>query len=628
MLKTTNGGVPKEAAICVHMWSALPRVHPDSGAGGESTLHRHQVDRRILASSIDFDVELDPVTLVEFAHPRTLDRTDVHERVGLAVVAGNEAEALHRVEELDRAGRLFAGQRTLRRFFALFDHDHVADRREIGGGNLAATIYQVEFELLALGEAFEARALDRADVDEHVLTAAFLLNEAEAFVRVEELDHALAGSDDLRGHSAAAAAAASAEPAAAATVAAAEAAASTAATTEPVAATAAEAVTAATEPVAAAATARKRIETLFAETVPLVAATAATPSIETHKPERTFVSPQIEPPGHADESRQTTRPKPHPNRAGSSPAGWLITENRVQGESIQARSSAAAARCDISAELASARPDWQRGRMDIVALLTDPTAWAALITLIVLEVVLGIDNLVFIAILSNKLPPEQQTKARRIGLSLALIMRIGLLTLIGWIVTLQHTLFDLGIAGKAGSHGEPGFETAFSGRDLILIAGGLFLLWKATNEIHHSMDPEGDSGELLDRDKSVAQIAFGAAIVQIIALDIVFSIDSILTAVGMTDEVPIMIAAVVITVGLMMVAADPLAKFIEANPTLIMLALAFLVMIGIVLLADGFGVHIPKGYIYAAMGFSALVETLNIVSRNRRARARAQARKD
>ena len=267
--------------------------------------------------------------------------------------------------------------------------------------------------------------------------------------------------------------------------------------------------------------------------------------------------------------------------------------------------------------------------MDILALLTDPTAWAALITLIVLEVVLGIDNLVFIAILSNKLPPEQQAKARRIGLALALIMRIGLLTLIGWIVTLQHTLFDLGIAGKVGAHGEPGFETAFSGRDLILIAGGLFLLWKATNEIHHSMDPEGDSGELLDRDKGgVAQIAFGAAIAQIIALDIVFSIDSILTAVGMTDEVPIMIAAVVITVGLMMVAADPLAKFIEANPTLVMLALAFLVMIGIVLLADGFGVHIPKGYIYAAMGFSALVETLNIISRNRRARARAQVSKD
>ncbi|MDE2595777.1 MAG: TerC family protein [Sphingomonadales bacterium] len=256
--------------------------------------------------------------------------------------------------------------------------------------------------------------------------------------------------------------------------------------------------------------------------------------------------------------------------------------------------------------------------MSFLSLLTDPAAWAALLTLITLEIVLGIDNLVFIAILSNKLPPEQQAKARRLGLTLALVMRIGLLMLIGWIVTLQQPLFDLGIAAKAGAHGEPGFETAFSGRDLILIAGGLFLLWKATNEIHHNMDPEGESGDLLDHDKGVAQIAFSAAIAQIIALDVVFSIDSILTAVGMTDEVPIMIAAVVITVGLMMVASTPLSHFIEKNPTLVMLALAFLVMIGVVLIADGFGVHIPKAYIYAAMGFSGAVETLNIIARNRR----------
>lgn len=272
--------------------------------------------------------------------------------------------------------------------------------------------------------------------------------------------------------------------------------------------------------------------------------------------------------------------------------------------------------------------------MDILALLADPAAWVALFTLIVLEVVLGIDNLVFIAILSNKLPPHQQQKARRLGLSLALIMRIGLLLLIGWIVTLQQPLFDLGLQGVPGAHGEPGFETAFSGRDLILLAGGLFLLWKATSEIHHNMDPEAESGELLDKDKgapggepgaagAVAQLTFSAAIAQIIALDLVFSIDSILTAVGMTDHVPIMIAAVVITVGVMLVASDPLARFIEKNPTLIMLALAFLVMIGVVLIADAFGVHIPKGYIYAAMGFSAGVETLNIISRNRRARQRA-----
>ncbi len=256
--------------------------------------------------------------------------------------------------------------------------------------------------------------------------------------------------------------------------------------------------------------------------------------------------------------------------------------------------------------------------MDIVSLLSDPSAWAALVTLIALEVVLGIDNLVFIAIISNKLPQHQQQVARRVGLGLAMGLRIALLLLIGWIVTLQAPLFDLGLAGQPGPYGEPGFETAFSGRDLILIAGGLFLLWKATKEIHHNIDPEGASGELLDHDKGIAQIGFSAAIAQIIALDLVFSVDSILTAVGMTDEIPIMIAAVVITVGLMMVAANPLARFIEVNPTLIMLALAFLVMIGVVLIADGFGVHIPKGYIYAAMAFSAGVEALNIISRNRR----------
>ena len=260
--------------------------------------------------------------------------------------------------------------------------------------------------------------------------------------------------------------------------------------------------------------------------------------------------------------------------------------------------------------------------MDLIALFSDPATWAALLTLIVLEVVLGIDNLVFIAILSNKLPPEQQQRARRIGLVLALGMRIGLLMLIGWLVTLQASLFDLGLVGAPGPHGEPTFETAFSGRDLILIAGGLFLLWKATKEIHHSLDPE-ESGELLDQDKGVAQIAFGAAIAQIIALDLVFSVDSILTAVGMTDEVPIMIAAVVITVGVMLIAADPLAKFIETNPTLVMLALAFLVMIGLVLIADGFGFHVPKGYIYAAMAFSGVVEGLNIWQRARRDRLRA-----
>lgn len=267
--------------------------------------------------------------------------------------------------------------------------------------------------------------------------------------------------------------------------------------------------------------------------------------------------------------------------------------------------------------------------MDIVALLSDPAAWLALLTLIALEVVLGVDNLIFIAILSNKLPVHQQERARRIGLMLALVMRIGLLMLIGWIVTLQQPLFDLGIVGPPieGTN-KASFETAFSGRDLILLAGGLFLLWKATKEIHHSMEPNDPSGDLLDKTPGVATAAtasFGAVIVQIIAIDLVFSVDSILTAVGMTDDIPIMVAAVVITVGIMLFAATPLSRFIEHNPTLVMLALAFLVMIGLVLIADGFGFHVPKGYIYAAMGFSLGVELLNIVQRNRRQRAAALA---
>ncbi len=262
--------------------------------------------------------------------------------------------------------------------------------------------------------------------------------------------------------------------------------------------------------------------------------------------------------------------------------------------------------------------------MDIIALLSDPAAWLALLTLIALEVVLGVDNLIFIAILSNKLPVHQQERARRLGLMLALGMRIGLLMLIGWIVTLQQPLFDLGIVGPpVEGTNKASFETAFSGRDLILLAGGLFLLWKATKEIHHSMEPNDPSGDLLDKTPGVAAAAtasFGAVIVQIIAIDLVFSVDSILTAVGMTDDIPIMVAAVVITVGIMLFAATPLARFIETNPTLVMLALAFLVMIGLVLIADGFGFHVPKGYIYAAMGFSVGVELLNIVQRNRRRR--------
>lgn len=264
--------------------------------------------------------------------------------------------------------------------------------------------------------------------------------------------------------------------------------------------------------------------------------------------------------------------------------------------------------------------------MDLISLFLDPAAWIALLTLIVLEVVLGIDNLVFIAILSNRLPESQQARARRIGLMLALVMRIGLLMLIGWLVTLTTPLFDLGIQGGPDAQGQLTFETAFSGRDLILLGGGLFLLWKATKEIHHNMDPEGEAAGSPDKNKDVVRLGLSAAIAQIIALDLVFSIDSILTAVGMTDQIPIMVMAVVITVVIMLFAADPLAKFIDKNPTLVMLALAFLVMIGLVLIADGFGFHVPKGYIYVAMGFSVAVEMLNMASRNRRRRAKEEVR--
>ena len=251
----------------------------------------------------------------------------------------------------------------------------------------------------------------------------------------------------------------------------------------------------------------------------------------------------------------------------------------------------------------------------ITPLLSDPAAWAALVTLVVMEVVLGIDNLVFISILSNKLPPEQRQRTRRIGIGLALIMRLALLMTIGWIVGLTAPVFDLGLVGPAGEHGEPTFETAFSWRDLILIAGGLFLVWKATKEIHHTVDPT-PSTDLLEKDKKDVVINnMGAAIFQIILLDLVFSIDSILTAVGMTEHIPIMVVAVVAAVTVMLLAADPLANFIEKNPTVVMLALGFLLMIGAVLIADGFGVHVPKGYIYAAMAFSALVEALNMWGR-------------
>ena len=231
--------------------------------------------------------------------------------------------------------------------------------------------------------------------------------------------------------------------------------------------------------------------------------------------------------------------------------------------------------------------------------LTDPTALVALATLVVMEVVLGIDNLIFISIITNKLPESQRSKARRIGIGLALILRLGLLGTIAIIVTLTEPIFTL-------------FGHGLSWRDLILIAGGLFLVWKATKEIHHNVDPT-PSDDVFDTAK--ATMTFGAAITQILLLDLVFSLDSIITAVGMTDEVMIMVIAVIVAVTVMLLAANPLAAFINKNPTVVMLALGFLLMIGMTLIAEGFGAHVPKGYIYAAMAFSALVEGLNMLSR-------------
>jgi predicted tellurium resistance membrane protein TerC len=257
--------------------------------------------------------------------------------------------------------------------------------------------------------------------------------------------------------------------------------------------------------------------------------------------------------------------------------------------------------------------------MTIMELLADPAVWAAFVTLVVMEVVLGIDNLVFVSIVSNKVPEAQQTRVRRLGIGLALILRLALLSMIAWIVGLTQPVFDLGLVGPPGAHGVPSFETAFSARDLILAAGGLFLIWKATSEIHQTMSGDDHGAEAV---AGKAAMGFASAIVQILLLDMVFSIDSILTAVGMTDELPVMIAAVVVAVGLMLVAADPLAHFIARNPTVVMLALGFLLMIGVVLIAEGFGAHIPKGYIYTAMAFSAGVEGLNIAARRRRERAK------
>ncbi|WP_422001865.1 TerC family protein [Reyranella sp.] len=239
---------------------------------------------------------------------------------------------------------------------------------------------------------------------------------------------------------------------------------------------------------------------------------------------------------------------------------------------------------------------------ELLILARDPNAWAALITLIVMEVVLGIDNLIFISILTNKLPAEQQRMARRIGIGLAVVLRLGLLSGVAFIASLTTPVFSL------LGHG-------FSWRDLILIGGGLFLIYKATSEIHDQVSEEDEHGTGAGE---VLRVSMTSAIGQILILDLVFSLDSIITAVGMTDDLPIMIIAVLVAVSLMLLAADPLARFIGNNPTIVMLALGFLMMIGITLIADGMGFHIPKGYIYAAMAFSAFVEGLNMMARRAR----------
>ena len=234
--------------------------------------------------------------------------------------------------------------------------------------------------------------------------------------------------------------------------------------------------------------------------------------------------------------------------------------------------------------------------------LINPELWVALLTLTVLEIVLGIDNVIFISILVGRLPASDRDRARRIGLGLAMAMRIALLLAITWIIGLTEPALHL-------------LDHEFSWRDLILIGGGLFLLWKATTEIHESLEGEELPG---GHGAGAAKASLRAVLAQIVLLDIVFSLDSVLTAVGLVDDVAVMIAAVVIAVGVMLVASGPLSRFVHDHPTVKMLALAFLLLIGVTLVADGFGLHIDKAFIYAAMGFSVFVEALNLRARRRR----------
>lgn len=232
--------------------------------------------------------------------------------------------------------------------------------------------------------------------------------------------------------------------------------------------------------------------------------------------------------------------------------------------------------------------------------LTSADIWIAFLTLLLLEIVLGIDNIVFISILVDKLPPEKRELARRVGLFMAMFMRIGLLLVLSWIIGLVEPMFTV-------------FKQEISGRDLILIGGGLFLIWKSTGEIHQSL--EGEEGHA----STAVKATFTAVILQIMVVDMVFSLDSIITAVGMVDELAVMIAAVIASVGLMMLFAGAIGRFVSEHPTVKMLALSFLVVVGVALIAEGFDHHVPKGYIYFAMAFSVGVEMLNLRLRKRSA---------
>jgi predicted tellurium resistance membrane protein TerC len=231
--------------------------------------------------------------------------------------------------------------------------------------------------------------------------------------------------------------------------------------------------------------------------------------------------------------------------------------------------------------------------------LLDPQSWLALMTLTLLEIVLGVDNIIFISILCGRLPEQQRARARTVGLALAMLMRIGLLFSLAWLMTLTAPLFSL-------------FGKAISGRDLILIGGGLFLLWKSVHEIHNSLEGVEDSTSA-----QAATATFGTVIAQIAVIDIVFSLDSVITAVGMVDNVSIMVVAIVLAVGVMLFAAGPISEFVDQHPTIKMLALSFLILVGVALIAEGWNLHIPKGYIYFAMAFAVGVEMLNIRVRRR-----------